>query len=59
MNGDSIAALEEIKPPPGVVLPPKEIKGSSPSAYIALSANINRSYSGKDSRLRRSERAGV
>jgi splicing factor 3A subunit 1 len=27
-NGDPIAALEEIKPPQGVVLPPKEIKGA-------------------------------
>jgi splicing factor 3A subunit 1 len=26
-NGDAFAALDEIKPPPGVVLPPKEIKG--------------------------------
>jgi splicing factor 3A subunit 1 len=29
-NGDHIAALEEIKPPQGVVLPPKEIKGAPP-----------------------------
>lgn len=28
-NGDAIAVLEEIKAPPGVVLPPKEIKGAS------------------------------
>jgi splicing factor 3A subunit 1 len=27
-NGDAIAVLEEIKAPPGVVLPPKEIKGA-------------------------------
>ena len=30
-NGDAIAVLEEIKAPPGVVLPPKEIKGASGS----------------------------
>jgi splicing factor 3A subunit 1 len=30
-NGDPIAALEEIKAPPGVVLPPREIKGATPS----------------------------
>jgi len=28
-NGDAIAALEEIKAPTGVVLPPKEIKGEA------------------------------
>jgi len=28
-NGDAITVLEEIKAPPGVVLPPKEIKGMS------------------------------
>ena len=28
-NDDAIAVLEEIKAPPGVVLPPKEIKGMS------------------------------
>jgi splicing factor 3A subunit 1 len=28
-NGDTMAMLEEIKAPPGVVLPPKEIKGAS------------------------------
>ena len=26
-NGDAMAVLEEIQAPPGVVLPPKEIKG--------------------------------
>jgi splicing factor 3A subunit 1 len=26
-NGDAMAVLEEIKAPPGVVLPPREIKG--------------------------------
>ncbi|PSS12413.1 hypothetical protein M430DRAFT_36544 [Amorphotheca resinae ATCC 22711] len=37
MNGDSIAALEEIKPPPGVVLPPKEIKAilEKTAGYVA------------------------
>jgi splicing factor 3A subunit 1 len=29
INGDSMAMLEDIKAPPGVVLPPKEIKGAS------------------------------
>ena len=29
-NDDGMAGLEEIKAPPGVVLPPKEIKGASP-----------------------------
>jgi hypothetical protein len=28
-NGDAMAGLEEIRAPPGVVLPPKEIKGAS------------------------------
>lgn len=28
-NGDAIAMLEEIKAPQGVVLPPREIKGTS------------------------------
>jgi splicing factor 3A subunit 1 len=28
VHGDAIAVLEEIKAPPGVVLPPKEIKGA-------------------------------
>jgi splicing factor 3A subunit 1 len=32
-NGDPIAALEEIKPPQGVVLPPKEIKGAPPHPF--------------------------
>jgi hypothetical protein len=32
-NGDAIAVLEEIKAPPGVVLPPREIKGSSSKLY--------------------------
>jgi hypothetical protein len=32
-NGDAIAVLEEIKAPPGVVLPPREIKGSSSKIY--------------------------
>jgi hypothetical protein len=32
-NGDAIAVLEEIKAPPGVVLPPREIKGSPSKIY--------------------------
>jgi splicing factor 3A subunit 1 len=28
-NGDSMAALEDIQAPSGIVLPPKEIKGGS------------------------------
>jgi hypothetical protein len=32
INGDVIAALDEIKAPAGVVIPPKEIKGQ----FIAL-----------------------
>lgn len=39
-NGDAFAALDEIKPPPGVVLPPKEIKGKAhhPAMLNALTA---------------------
>lgn len=29
-NGDALAVLDEIKAPDGVVLPPKEIKGTTP-----------------------------
>jgi len=29
-TNDAVAALEEIKAPPGVVLPPREIKGAQP-----------------------------
>jgi splicing factor 3A subunit 1 len=29
-NGDALAALDEIKAPTGVVIPPKEIKGELP-----------------------------
>ena len=35
MNGDTMAALEDIQAPPGVVLPPKEIKGASSHATFA------------------------
>jgi splicing factor 3A subunit 1 len=34
MNGDAMAALEDIQAPPGVVLPPKEIKGASSPCHI-------------------------
>ena len=33
-NGDIMAALEDIQAPPGVVLPPKEIKGASSPCHI-------------------------
>jgi splicing factor 3A subunit 1 len=33
-NGDAMAALEDIQAPPGVVLPPKEIKGASSPCHI-------------------------
>ena len=35
-NGDAIAALEEIKAPPGVVLPPREIKGAIPNPHSRM-----------------------
>lgn len=38
---DAVAALDNIKPPQGVVLPPKEIKGMFPSKYSGkIRANV-------------------
>lgn len=35
-NGDAIAALEEIKAPPGVILPPREIKGATSNPHSRM-----------------------
>jgi hypothetical protein len=51
-HGDAIAALEEIKAPPGVVLPPREIKGMfSPRTPGGTPILTFGSYSREDSRL--------
>ncbi|TVY57957.1 Pre-mRNA-splicing factor, partial [Lachnellula cervina] len=41
-NGDHVAALEEIKAPPGVVLPPKEIKAilEKTAGYVARNGGV-------------------
>ncbi|PBP28562.1 Surp module family protein [Diplocarpon rosae] len=41
-NGDAIAMLEEIKAPPGVVLPPREIKAilEKTAGYVARNGNV-------------------
>ncbi|XMA14813.1 hypothetical protein WAI453_007604 [Rhynchosporium graminicola] len=41
-NGDAIAALEEIKAPAGVVLPPREIKAilEKTAGYVARNGNV-------------------
>ncbi|KAI9050463.1 hypothetical protein LZ554_005626 [Drepanopeziza brunnea f. sp. 'monogermtubi'] len=41
-NGDAIAALEEIKAPQGVVLPPREIKAilEKTAGYVARNGNV-------------------
>jgi hypothetical protein len=54
-NGDAIAVLEDIKAPPGVVLPPKEIKGTSRNLFGSRSANASHSDPREDSRLRSAE----
>lgn len=51
-TGDAIAVLEDIKAPPGVVLPPKEIKGTSRNLSGSRSANTSASDPREDSRLR-------
>lgn len=58
-NGDAAAALDDIKPPQGVILPPKEFRGEWREArdfpgrgYLA-NTRVPRSNPRKDSRLRR------
>jgi len=35
-NGDAAAALEDIKPPEGVILPPKEFKSKVLTLYLSM-----------------------
>jgi len=55
-NGDAIAVLEEIKAPAGVVLPPREIKGTRSKSKLSSYLLTPFSYPRKDSRIRGAQR---
>jgi hypothetical protein len=44
-NGDALAALDEIRAPAGVVIPPKEIKGTFPHPVLRETEIVNKKYS--------------
>jgi hypothetical protein len=44
-NGDALAVLDDIRAPAGVVIPPKEIKGTFPHPVLRETEIVNKKYS--------------